>query len=462
VRVCLRLPAYSASAKVICFIGKLGGWGRGILPNQKVFFRVSLAQKYPTAQYVISPDWDADDAKTVLIHVKVNSQVVAGVMPVSGLDPALNYDQISKSLPVQPLPQPTQSRTLGANDPLDVSGGERPTRKRWVKGDPPRDHYQEVTDNILSAIESGTAPWQRSWDNVPRWPVNALTNKPYHGINVLMLVSQGFQDQRWCSYKSAKAETWQVRAKEQGTKIYFYKPLQRETGKLDHTGQPEVKTIPLLRSYTIFNLSQMDNAPDLDRTTTAERVLTDLTVQISEEIIEASGAEIVHGYRRAGYSPSEDKVYMPDRASFTSDAEYYSVVLHELAHWTGHETRMAREFGTSRESDEYAREELRAEMASAMIGMRLGLPAAIDGHAAYVEHYMEILRGDKKEVFRAARDAEKIARYVLSFHPEFRDEFEAEHQAQMTAAVSAGAPEDVFDASDFDFEPDFELDSLRP
>lgn len=130
---------------------------------------------------------------------------------------------------VAPAPDPT-SKVPSADtvDPLGETASDK--KKRWKKGDPPRDHYQEVTDNILSAIESGTAPWQRSWDNVPRWPVNALTNKPYHGINVLMLVSQGFQDQRWCSYKSAKAETWQVRAKEQGTKIYFYKPLQQRPG----------------------------------------------------------------------------------------------------------------------------------------------------------------------------------------------------------------------------------------
>lgn len=91
-------------------------------------------------------------------------------------------------------------------------------------------------------------------------------------------------------------------------------------------------------------------------------------------------------------------------------------------------------------------------MASAMLAMRLGLPATVENHGAYVAHYLTVLRSDKKEIFRAAKDAEKISRFVLSFHPDFRDEFREEHEAQMAAAVAAGAPEEVFDASDFDFE----------
>lgn len=97
-----------------------------------------------------------------------------------------------------------------------------------------------------------------------------------------------------------------------------------------------------------------------------------------------------------------------------------------------------------------------------MMAMRLALPGSVDGHAGYVDHYLQVLRNDKKEIFRASRDAERMARYVLSFHPDFREEFEAEHRDQMTAAVAAGAPDDIFDASDFDFEPDLELEGPRP
>lgn len=170
------------------------------------------------------------------------------------------------------------------------------------------------------------------------------------------------------------------------------------------------------------------------------------------DILDAADPEVRHGFRIAAYSITEDRIYMPERSSFISDAAYYKTMLHELAHWTGHPSRLAREFGTSRDSEAYAREELRAEIASAMMAMRLGLPPALDDHAGYVEHYLKILRSDKKEIFRASRDAEKICKYVLSLHPEFRAEFEDEHREQMAAAVAAGAPEEIFDASTFDFD----------
>jgi len=373
--------------------------------------------------------------------------------PAASSSPALPSSPPPIEEPIDPLEaaaEPGRRKGAGA--------GKKGKHERGA----PRDHYQEVTDQIISAIEAGAEPWRCEWDNTPRWPMNPVTGKPYHGINVMLLLSQGYQENRWCSYKTAQAQGWQVRGGESGSKIYFYKRLTKETGELSATGEPEVRVIPLLRSYSVFNLAQMDGAPELETTGRGEKLLSSETRDICEEIIEACGADIVHGFRRAGYSPSEDRIYMPDRESFSSDAEYYTTLLHEIAHWSGHESRLAREFGPSRDSDEYAREELRAEMASAMMAMRLALPGSVDGHAGYVDHYLQVLRNDKKEIFRASRDAERMARYVLSFHPDFREEFEAEHRDQMTAAVAAGAPDDIFDASDFDFEPDLELEGPRP
>ncbi|MBH4099527.1 DUF1738 domain-containing protein [Pseudomonas aeruginosa] len=380
----------------------------------------------------------------------------------------LNMSDDASPQPTSPAASTISSSAEEPVDPLDAAAasGRRKAagagKKTKHERGAPRDHYQEVTDQIISAIEAGSEPWRCEWDNTPRWPMNPVTGKPYHGINVMLLLSQGYQESRWCSYKTAKAQGWQVRGGESGSKIYFYKRLTKETGELSATGEPEVRVFPLLRSYSVFNLAQMDGAPELETAGNSQKVLSPEARGICEEIVESCGADIVHGFRRAGYSPSEDRIYMPDRETFSSDAEYYSTVLHEIAHWSGHESRLAREFGPSRESDEYAREELRAEMASAMMAMRLGLPGSVGGHAGYVDHYLQVLRNDKKEIFRASRDAERMARYVLSFHPDFRDEFEAEHREQMTAAVAAGAPDDIFDASDFDFEPDFELEGLRP
>lgn len=315
------------------------------------------------------------------------------------------------------------------------------------------DLFQEVTDKIVDALENGTAPWQKPWAASFEWPNNGTTGKPYHGINVMLLAANEFQDGRYCSFKQAKEKNWSVRKGERGTPIYFYKPFMKETGEIDPvTQEPKMRSIPILKRYTVFNFSQINGAPAYELKNEHELVLSPETKAICDEIIDACGVEIKHGYRISAYSPSEDRVFMPNREAFRSDAHYYASLMHEIGHWTGHSSRLNRQFGTSRDSELYAREELRAEMASAMLGMRLGLPSAVENHGAYVGHYLKVLRSDKKEIFRAARDAEKISRFVLSFHPDFRDEFREEHEAQMAAAVAAGAPEEVFDASDFDFE----------
>lgn len=418
-----------------------------------------------TSEQISSAKGDRKLAEaTAMLWERGDSREFSADGPVAHLNMSNDTAAASRS----PASAPNSSSLEEAADPLDVASaagrrkGTGSGKKAKYERGAPRDHYQEVTDQIISAIEAGAEPWRCEWDNTPRWPMNPVTGKPYHGINVMLLLSQGYQENRWCSYKTAQAQGWQVRGGESGSKIYFYKRLTKETGELSATGEPEVRVIPLLRSYSVFNLAQMDGAPELETTGRSQELLSPEARGICEEIIDSCGADIVHGFRRAGYSPSEDRIYMPDRESFSSDGEYYTTLLHEIAHWSGHESRLSREFGPNRESDEYAREELRAEMASAMMAMRLGLPGSVGGHAGYVDHYLRVLRNDKKEVFRASRDAEQMARYVLSFHPDFREEFEVEHREQMTAAVAAGAPDDIFDASDFDFEPDFELEGLRP
>lgn len=331
------------------------------------------------------------------------------------------------------------------------------------KGDAKRrDLYQEVTDQMIQAIEEGTAPWQQPWQGRFGWPENPTTGKPYHGINILLLSKAGFQDPRWCSYEQAKKKGWQVRGGEKASRIYFYKPLHKETDELDLvSGLPVVKTVPVFRSYPVFNLSQMDNAPKLETGIDHKVVLDDVTEQAILDIIEAIGVEVVSGRTRAAYSPKEDQIFMPDKSTFKSDAHYYAALLHELAHWTGHESRLNRPFSFDRESEAYAREELRAEMASAMLSMQLGIPAGSENHEGYVAAYLKMLRDDKKEVFRAAKDAETISRFILRYSPDLKERLEEEVRDQAQAAADAGAPDEFFDASLFeDFEP--ETPSFRP
>ncbi|HDR9132004.1 TPA: DUF1738 domain-containing protein [Burkholderia vietnamiensis] len=215
----------------------------------------------------------------------------------------------------------------------------RSTRERT--GERP-DHFQEVTDKIVNALENGTAPWQKPWAASFEWPINGTTGKPYHGINVMLLAANEFQDGRYCTFKQAKEKDWSVRKGEHGTPIYFYKPFMKETGEIDPaTQEPKMRSIPILKRYTVFNFSQIDGAPAHEFKNEHEVVLSPETKAICDEIIDACGVEIRHGYRISAYSPSEDRVFMPDREAFRSDAHYYASLMHEIGHWTGHSSSVA-------------------------------------------------------------------------------------------------------------------------
>ena len=288
----------------------------------------------------------------------------------------------------------------------------------------PRDHYQDITNRIVAALESGTKPWQQPWDTAKAGkttlPVNATTGRPYHGINVLVLamsaVAFGAGDPRFCSYKQASDRGWQVRKGERGTQIFF-KAMEVADCEASPEADDRTKRIPMLRAYTVFNGAQIDGippwtAPDMAQAPWQRPEAADL-------ILRNSGARVQVGGSRAFYSPSLDVVCHPPLSSFHSPEAFGATVLHELGHWTSHETRLNRDIKSKFGSQKYAQEELRAELASVFIGGTLGLPCDIPNHADYLAYWIEVLKSDKREIFRAASEAQKIASYLLAFHPDY-------------------------------------------
>jgi len=323
-----------------------------------------------------------------------------------------------------------------------------------------RDLLQEVTDKMSQSIEEGTAPWQQSSIGRFGWPNNATTDKPYHGINVLLLATAGYSDPRWCTYEQAKKQGWQVRKDEKSTRIYFYKMEQRNTEKIDPvTSLPVVKIIPVFKAYSLFNLAQIDKAPESDINYRADSEFDDMAEQAVIEILEATGVEVSSG-AVPSYLYEDDTILMPEMNAFESNGHYYSTLLKEMVHWTGHETRLNRPFSVDKASPEYIREALRADMASAMISMQLGLPTAASDESN-TAGYIALLKSDKKEVFRAAKDAESITRFILRYDPSLRVKLEAEVRDQAAVSAEAGSPDEFFDASLFDeFDDDAQI--FRP
>ena len=284
--------------------------------------------------------------------------------------------------------------------------------------------HQVVAEKLIEHLKQGTAPWQLPWEPGQagaNMPFNPSTGKRYQGINALQLMSEGRDDRRWMTYKQALTLDAQVRKGEKGTQIQYWKFTEEQNRNdadgrpvVDAGGEPIKDTVTLERPRvflaTVFNAEQVDGLPPR-----APRKQHDWTaIDRAEDILNASGATILPSREnQAFYKPGTDSIYLPERSRFPSADNYYAAALHELGHWTGHPSRLDRDIAHPFGSEGYAREELRAEIASMILGDELGIGHDPKQHSAYVGSWIKALQDDPLEIFRAAADAEKIQTYVL-------------------------------------------------
>ena len=288
-----------------------------------------------------------------------------------------------------------------------------------------------VTDKIIEQLKKGTAPWQKPWrENRPNiLPYNPLTDKKYKGINTLQLISEsiekGYEDPRWMTYKQAQSLNAQVRSHEKSTMIQYWK-FTESRDKLDEQGEPvldekgkKIKVDVLLAKprvfyANVFNAEQIDNLPPLPVRENSDKNEWE-HIERADKILKNSGAKIQHDRNSAYYSINEDVIHLPKKSQFDTNDKYYATVFHELGHWTGAESRLNRDIKNPYGSDEYAKEELRAEITSMILGDELNIGHDPGQHAAYVNSWIKILQDDPKEILRAASDAEKMKSYIMGF-----------------------------------------------
>jgi antirestriction protein ArdC len=277
-------------------------------------------------------------------------------------------------------------------------------------GSPPKSNasvYEIITNQILADLEKGEVPWRKPWHSLP--PANLISKKPYRGINVFLLGFAGYGSQFWLTFNQAKQLGGNIRKGQHGTKVIFWKCKTRETESAD--GEIEERRSAFLRYYTVFNLEQTEGLSALLTLPPA------FPIESAEEIVKAMpNPPAFEQDSRAAYIPSKDTVTMPSRMAFQSQAEYYSTLFHELAHSTGHAKRLGREgiekiqpFG----SEDYSKEELVAEMGSAMLCGVAGIEQATIGNsAAYLRGWINRLKADSRLVIAAARAAQEAADYI--------------------------------------------------
>lgn len=284
--------------------------------------------------------------------------------------------------------------------------------------------YQAITDRIVAALESGTAPWIKPWkaDGTASasLPHNACTRRAYHGINTLILWgaqhAMGYASAQWLTFKQATERSGHVRAGEKGTEIVFWKFLNRDVK--DGAGNPVrgddgavlQRKVPMLRTYYVFNVAQCEGL----ELPAARKVRPEIDPTTIDALADTIGARIQWGGDRACYVPAFDQINMPRRAAFRTLDAYHGTLLHEITHWTGHESRCARSLVGRFGSEAYAAEELIAEMGSAFLCASLGVNLEGLQHADYIGSWIKVLKSDNRAIFTAAKAAQVACDWVLA------------------------------------------------
>lgn len=272
--------------------------------------------------------------------------------------------------------------------------------------------YDDVTARILDALAQGVAPWVRPWATsgaAGGLPRNGASGRPYSGVNRLILALATFADARWYTYRQAQAAGGQVRRGEKGTRIVLFisRPAPDAT---DDGADEDRRARPLYREFTVFNREQCE-WPGEPANQDGEGEASVGGSDAVQAILAASGANVAHGSERAAFFPGTDRITMPNPGAFTDAGAYEATLLHELAHWTGHASRLARPFGP-RGSDAYAVEELVAELTSAYLCAACGVDGHLQ-HAEYLGSWMRVIKADAAVLLEAARAASAAADYLL-------------------------------------------------
>jgi antirestriction protein ArdC len=287
------------------------------------------------------------------------------------------------------------------------------------------DFYTRITNSILADLDRGVRPWLKPWNaehaagRITR-PLRA-SGQPYRGINVLMLweaaLAQCFAAPIWMTFKQAKELKANVKKGSRGSLVVYADRITKTEAAED--GEESQRDIYFMKGYTVFNTEQIEGLPPHFYATAAPPLDPMQRIEAADSFFANTGADIRHGGNHAFYACEADYVQMPPFVSFADAESYCSTLAHEMTHWTKHPTRLAREFGRRKFGDEgYAREELVAEIGAAFLCCELGItPEPRDDHAAYLDHWLQVLKEDKRAIFQAAAHAQRAVDFLRGLQP---------------------------------------------
>ena len=309
----------------------------------------------------------------------------------------------------------------------------RKTPARNAKTAAPKiDPAQAITEEIVALLEKGDLPWRQPWRTAGGGVPLRHGGEGYRGINAFLLgmraAIMGYTSPYWMTYLQAKDLGGRVRKGERSSIVVYYS-VAKTKGETagdgaGHSGsgeggdgEGEGGAYRFLKSYRVFNAGQVDGLdPRYHPEPEGEPTDGPSPIPACEAFFEAIGADVSIGGDRACYVPSLDRIHMPALARFESAERYYAVLGHENVHRTKTKERLDRSFGTSIFGNEaYAKEELVAELGTALLGQQLGFTADhLDDHAAYIDHWIKAMRGDRRFLFTAAAHAQRAVDWLVA------------------------------------------------
>ncbi|MCK1594300.1 DUF1738 domain-containing protein [Bradyrhizobium sp. 147] len=301
--------------------------------------------------------------------------------------------------------------------------------------------YDEITNKIIAELEAGGVPWVQPWGSAAAkaqlaLPKSAATGRQYSGINILILwgaaTEHAFTGQSWLTFRQALLLGGHVRKCERGTTVVYanrFVPAD-EKRRASESGE-EAQAIAFLKRFTVFNSDQCEGLPS-EITTTAPPPPPGLIEPRVEKLIKATSIDFRIGGNRAFYVPAEDYVQVPPPQAYFEPINWHRTALHELAHASGHPSRLNRDLSGGYGTRKYAFEELVAEISSAFSCASLGIVPTVR-HADYIGSWLEVLREDNRAIVRAASQASKVANYLLGFLPEVVVDMTTERAEQEAA-----------------------------
>jgi antirestriction protein ArdC len=272
-----------------------------------------------------------------------------------------------------------------------------------------RSTYQRITDQVIEAIEKGNVrPWNKPWK--AKTPCNAVTGRPYRGINRFVLSMSEYTDHRWLTFNQAKGACGSVKQGERGSTVMLWSDVEDE-----ETGKERV----VCRAFTLFNVQQCEGLQLPNGNQPKQQSL--FGVEGAEAIVKGyKDAPYIHvGTEHAAYYPARDQVVMPHMKNFETPEAFYATLMHELVHSTAHPSRLNRpifqeevNFG----SESYGAEEILAEIGAAFLCSEAGIDNLVPCTGYVASWLLKALRNDSSYIIRAASQAQKAADWILGTH----------------------------------------------